>query len=120
MMIDVVRSKHNAREFRQQIIFFVGCAIRPDDSNRNSAISVAHFAKAPADRFESLFPCGRRKLAVFANQRLRQALFMVREVESVSSLNAKEIAIDPTLISIIATDNLRARLASAHAQSRFG
>src|SRR5208283_936215 len=78
--------------------------------------SVANVSKLFADQFKSLFPRRRRQLAVLANERLGQAVFMVREVESVAALDAKEIAVDPTLVAIVAADDLHSGVAAAHAQ----
>ena len=50
----------------------------------------------------------RRQLAILADERLRQALCVIREIERVSALDAKKIAIDPTLIAVIAAHNLHA------------
>src|ERR1700693_4564988 len=44
---------------------------------------------------------------------------MVREIEGIASLHAKEITINPTLVAIISAYNLRARLAGPHSQSGF-
>src|ERR1700675_4234131 len=114
MMIDIIGLKHNPRKFRQQVIFFVGGAIRPNYSDRAAAAGVAYFAKPSADRFESFFPGRRRKLAAFSNQRMCQALLVVREVEGITSLDAKKIAIDAALIAIVAAHNLCARLTLPH------
>src|SRR6266853_5376935 len=44
---------------------------------------------------------------------------MVREIEGISPLHAKEITVDAALIAIISAYNLRARLAGPHSQSGF-
>src|ERR1035437_6594000 len=115
-MVDVIRLEYDAGKLRQKIIFFVGRAIRPNHADRVSAIAIANFAKPFSDQFKSFFPCGRRQLAVLANQRLGEALFVMRKVESVAALDAEEIVIDPALVAIVAADDFHAGVATAHAQ----
>src|ERR1700694_2456399 len=40
----------------------------------------------------------------------------MRKVKSVASLDAQEIAVDPTLVTVVTADDLRAGFAPAHAQ----
>src|SRR5580658_7329769 len=44
---------------------------------------------------------------------------MMREVESVTSLDAKEIAVDAALVAIVSANNFRASIGSAHPQCRL-
>src|SRR5208282_5715418 len=106
------------------IIFFVGGAIRPDHADRAPAASilnsvanfVANVAKPFADQFKSFFPGRRRQLAVFANERLGEAFFVVRKVKCVAALDAEEIVIDPALVAIVPAHDLHAGVAAANAQ----
>src|SRR5580658_4634211 len=41
---------------------------------------------------------------------------MMGKVESVTALDAEEIAVDPALVAVVATDNLHASFRAAHAQ----
>ena len=41
-MINVVGAKHGAREFLQQVVLFVGCAVRSGNANRLPAVAVAN------------------------------------------------------------------------------
>ena len=82
VMIDVVGPQHHAREFLQQIIFFVGGASRSDHADRLSALLIPNCLESPSDHLECLFPGGRNQSSVFADQRLRQPVFIIREVET--------------------------------------
>src|ERR1035437_8342952 len=115
-MVDVIRLEYDAGKLRKQIIFFVGGAIRPNHADRASAIAIANFAKPFSDQLKSFFPSRRCQLAVLANQRLGEALFVMREVESVAALDAEEIVIDPALVAIVAADDFHAGVATADAQ----
>src|ERR1035437_398727 len=115
-MVDVIRLEYDAGKLRKQIIFFVGGAIRPNHADRASAIAIANFAKPFSDQLKSFFPSRRRQLAVLANQRLREALFLMREGESVAAPDAEENVIDPALVAIVAADDFHARVATADAQ----
>src|SRR5208337_5458354 len=59
------------------------------------------------------------QFAVFANQWLRQAVLMMRKVESVAPFDAEEIAIDSALVAVVAADDLRTGLRAADAQRGF-
>src|SRR5271155_1500786 len=44
---------------------------------------------------------------------------MIREIEPIAALDAEKIAVRTTLVAVIAADNLHARIAAAHTQSRL-
>src|SRR5439155_5058594 len=85
MMINVVGGKHYARELLQQIIFFVCRSRGTDYPDCLPAIAISNFFKPPADQRKCFFPCRRDKPATVANQRLREAVFMIGKIEGVPS-----------------------------------
>ena len=117
VMVDVVGLQHHARELLQQVILFVGGAVRADDADRLPAMLLASFLEALSDQLKRLFPGGWRQLPILANQRLGQAVFVIGEIESVAALDAEEIAVDAALVAIVSAHNLHAGLGAAHAQS---
>ena len=80
---------------------------------------IANFGESLANHFKCFFPRRRRKLAILANQRLREAVFVVREIKSVAALDAEEIAIDAALVAIVAAHDFHAGVGAAHAESRL-
>ncbi len=56
VMIDVVRLQHHAREFRQQVRFFIRGARRADHADRRAAILVANFGELLPDQRQTLLP----------------------------------------------------------------
>src|SRR5258708_30428059 len=105
MMIDVIGLKNNASKFREKIILLVGRAIRSNHANRAStfviATFVANFSKPCADQLKRFFPGRRRQFALFANERLRKPLVMMRNVETVAALKAQQIAVKPALVAVL-------------------
>src|SRR6185312_1539024 len=104
-------------ELLQQVILFVGSAVRAHDPDCLPAMLLARFLEALPDQFKRLFPGGRRQLPILANQRLGQTVITVSEIESVAALDAKEIAVDATLVAIVSANDLHAGLGAAHTQS---
>ena len=115
-MIDIIRLQHHARELREQISFFVRGASRADHADRRSAILVANLGELLPDQLKRFFPGGRSQLAILANQRLRQPLFMIREIEGVAALDAEKISVDAALVAVVAAHNLHAGIGAPHAQ----
>ena len=105
------------RELLQQVIFFVGGAVRAHDPDRLPAMLLARFLKALSDQPKRFFPGGWRQLPILANERLGQAVFTVGEIESVAALDAEEIAVDAALVAIVSPHDLHAALGAAHAES---
>src|SRR5258708_567106 len=112
-MVDVVRSQNGAGEFLQQIVFFVGGAVGADHANRWPAFAVTNRAQPFADVIDRLFPGRRCELAVFSNQRLAQAVFMIHEIESVTAFDTEEVAIDPALVAVVAAHDVHPRIGPA-------
>src|SRR5437870_4373053 len=105
VVVDVIRSEHHTRELLKQVILFVRRAGRAHNSDCPPALTIANFFEARSDQFKSLFPGRRRKSAIFADQRLREPILMVRKIEGVTSLDTEKIAVDPALVAIVATNN---------------
>src|SRR6185437_11872068 len=119
VMVNIVRSQHHARELLQQVILFVGRASGTDHANRLAAVAIANFLELLSDEFEGFFPRRWNQAPALLHQGLHQAVFVLDEVECVTSLDAEEIAIDATLVAIISANNLHAGIRSAHPQSRL-
>src|SRR6478609_10398927 len=62
------------------------------------------------------FPCGGRELAVFADERLAQAVFVIEIIERVAALDAQKIAVDSALVAVIAANNVHACIRPADAE----
>ena len=62
MMVDIVGLQNHPGEFLQQIIFFVGGAVRAKYSDRLPAVLVAGFLEALADQLKRFFPRGGNQL----------------------------------------------------------
>src|SRR5579863_8791968 len=117
MVVDIVRLEDDAGKLREQVRFFVCDACRSDHANRRPAIAVANLGKLFPNQLESFFPTRWRQLACFANQRPRQALFMVCEIEGVATLDAKEISVGAALVAIVAAYDFHAGVCAPDAQS---
>src|SRR4051812_1666537 len=76
----------------------------------------AGFLEFLSNQLKRFFPCSRRQLPIFADQGLRQTIFMVSKIESVAALDTQEIPVDAALVAIVAAHNLHASLGAAHAQ----
>ncbi len=116
VMVDVVGLQHDPRKLRKQVILFVGRAVGADHADRLPSLLVAGFRQALADHAESLFPGGRSEFSMSPDQRLFQALGVVREVEGVAPLDAQEVIVDAALVAVVAAHNLHAGIGAAHAQ----
>src|SRR5579872_1944850 len=119
VMVDIVGSKNHAREFLQKIIFFVSSTGRADYADRTPALTIKNALEPSSHHLESFFPCRRNQASAFADQGLRQAVFIVCEVESISALNAKKIAINAALVTIVAAHDLHSSIRPPHAESSF-
>ena len=75
MVVDVVCAQHCARELLQQVILFVGGAIRADDADGLPALLLRTSVNFRADQLKGLFPGGGDEASFFANERLGQAIF---------------------------------------------
>ena len=115
VMIDVVGLQHHAGEFLQKIIFFVCRPVRANDANGLSAVFVANFFELAPDQFERFFPGRGSQPAIFADQRLRHAVFVIGEVKSVTALDAEKIAVDAALVAVISANNFHAGIGTAYA-----
>ena len=111
-MIEIVGAEVQSREAIEKIIFFIGGVIRSNHANRGSSALVAHLLQTPRNFLERIFPARRSEFAVAANQRLANALGMIREIESEAPLAAEKFAVDPGLIAIVGAQNF----VVAHAQ----
>src|SRR5260370_9483627 len=120
VVIHVVRLQTNSSELGKKVRMFVGSAIRSDYPNRRPAIAIANLRKLPSDQLKRFFPRRRSELAVLPDQRTRQPLFMIREIKSVTSLDAEEIAIRPALVAVIPAHNLHSSVSAGITATRAG
>src|SRR5450755_303774 len=101
-MINIVSAQYLASKLLQQVILFVGRAIRSDYADCTSTSSIANLRQSLARIIQRLFPAHRRQLAVcLAYQRLRQAILMVGKVKRVAPLDAEKVAVDSALVAIV-------------------
>src|SRR5258708_17298434 len=115
-MVDVVGAQHRARELLQQVILLVGGVVGADDADGVAAVEIANFAEAAGDMADGFIPRYGREFALSADERLRQSVRMVGEVESVATLDAQEIPVDAALVAIVAAHDLHAGIATANSQ----
>ena len=67
---------------------------------------------------DGVLPCGGLELALrVADERLRQAVGALDEVEAEAALGAEKVAVDAALVAIVGANNLGAVVGLAHAES---
>src|SRR6266480_4180203 len=74
MMIDIIGLQDDACELLQQIVFFVRSTVRAHDADGPCALMIADIGEAFPDQLESFFPRGWSEAAIFANERLSDAV----------------------------------------------
>src|SRR5207302_10815122 len=85
---------------------------RTDEANRILAAGVVDRLQLYRRGLRGLFPRHGIKLAALTNQRLTDALGVLREVKSKPPLHAQKILVDPAQVPVVRTQNL----VIAHAQ----
>ena len=90
-----------ARDAPEQIVFFVGRAVRSDESNGVRAIRLVNFGEAPRNLRQSVFPARWLEFAIAAHQRKLQSFGMFGEIKSEAALHAQEIFVEAGKIAII-------------------
>src|SRR5271157_1856623 len=116
MVINIIGAQHQPPKLLQQIVLFVAGTVRTDDPDRSRTAVGQGLLEVRGDEFERLLPGRGNKLALALDERLLDACLVVGEVECVASLNAQEIAVDSTLVAIVATHNLHAGVGAADAE----
>src|SRR5438270_1891678 len=106
MMIDIISLQDDACKLLQRITFFVCSSVRAHDADGLSALMIADIGKTFSDQRESFFPGGWSEAAILANEGLSDAVIVMCEIERVAALDAKEIAVDAALITIVAANDL--------------
>src|SRR5580693_3061144 len=106
MMIDVVGTKGRASEALEEIIFFVGSAVRTYEADRIRPVGVENLLQFGRGGFGSLFPRNRIEFVALANQRLLDAFGMFGEIEAKAAFYAEEIAVNAGEVAIIGTQDL--------------
>src|SRR6185503_4951203 len=119
MVVDAICLQNCARELLQQVIFFVGGAIRADDPNGLTTLLIADVGEVPSDQLKGFFPGGGEEASFFANERLGQAIFVIGKVKSVAALDAEEVAVDAAFVAVVAAHDFHAGVGAAHTQSGF-
>src|SRR5262249_39481712 len=105
MMIDVVCAECDASEALEEVVFFVGSAVRADEADRICAVGVADGFEFCSGSLRSFFPRDGKQLIALANERLLDALGMLREVEAEAAFDAEEVAVDTAHVAIIGSNN---------------
>src|SRR5580704_17478199 len=100
-MIEIVSAKVQPRKKIEKIIFFVRSVVRSDHANRGRTTLIPNLLQSPRDFLEGIFPSGGHQFSIAANQRLSNALRIIREIKSKAPFAAKKFAIDARLIAII-------------------
>src|SRR5205807_2469393 len=118
-MVNIVGAKDSAREFLQQVIFFVGGAVGADDADGPATLAVTNLLEPVARMFQGLFPGCRNKFSIFADQGLAEPCGMIKKVESVTALDTEKVAIDSAFVAIIAADDVHSGIGAANAQGGF-
>ena len=115
VMINVIAAKSSARQALQQIIFFVRGAIGADKADRFAAIRGMQLIQLRGSGLRGLFPRNGQQLVALAQQRLLDALRMLREIKAEAPLHAQEILVDAGKVAIIGAQDF----VIAHAQRGF-
>src|SRR5215467_11146094 len=100
-MIDVVGSEGSACEALQQVIFFVGSAVRADEADGFLAAGAVSGFQLGCGGLCGFFPGDREQLVTFANERLANALGMIGKIEAKAALYAEKIFVDAAEIAIV-------------------
>ena len=106
MVIEIIGPQHGASKAAQQIIFFVGRAIGSDHGDGRRAVLLHHVFEAGDGQFQCLFPGACFLLAVLADERRGQPLFMIDKVPAKAALDAKKFAIEARVIPIVGANDL--------------
>src|SRR5262249_40756110 len=117
VVVDVICSEHQSRKLLQEIVFFVGCSGRSYDPNLAPVSGIHDICESRRNRSECLFPRGWYQTAILANQGLIQPVLVVSEVEGVTTLDAQKVSVDPTLITVVASNNFHACVGPTDAKS---
>src|SRR5581483_4471024 len=104
MVVNILGSQTLAREFLQEIVFFVGGVVRSNDAELASAR--LHFSEPRGDRLERPGPGNRLEGIARAHHRRLQPLRVRHEIERVAALDAQELAVDAAVIAVIPADDL--------------
>src|SRR5258708_25285597 len=117
MGVGVVCAEYRTGELLQEIIFFIRGAIGADYPDCAAALGVTNLLEAAGNVIDNSVPRRAHEFAVTSDQRLGDAILAVCEVECVTALDAEEIAVDSTLVAVVAADDLHAALRAANAES---
>src|ERR1700682_6301146 len=101
MMVDIIGLQNDARELLQQIAFFIRSSIRAHNPDTLSALMVTNIGHTFPYQHERFFPRRWSKTAILANERLGDAVIVIREIECVAALDTQKIAVDAALVAIV-------------------
>src|ERR1700676_5499928 len=104
-MIEIICADGSARNASEQIVFFVGRAVRSNESDGVRAIRLVNFGEAPRNFRQSVFPARWFELAVAAHQRKLQTFGVLGEIKSETALHAQEILVEAGQVAIIGAEN---------------
>ncbi len=120
LVVDVVGAENGARELLQQVVFFVGGAVGADDADGRTAARVANFFQFAGGDADRVLPRGGFELALrVADERLREAVGALDEVEAETALGAEKVAVDAALVAIVGANDRGAVVGLAHAERNF-
>src|SRR6516225_1182345 len=114
VMVDVVGTQGQPGKLLQQIALLVAGAIGPDDADR-----IAGLFELRRYELNCLIPRRRHELAAALDQGTAEAARVIREVESVTSLDAEEVAVDAALVAIVTAHDVHAGIGTPYAQRRL-
>ena len=85
-----------------------------------AAAGVANFFELAGGEADRVLPGGGFELAcAVADERLREAIGALDEVEAEAALGAEEVAVDAALVAVVGADDLGAVVGLAHAERDF-
>src|SRR5882762_7563187 len=112
MVIDVIGAEGGAGETLEEIVFFVGSAIRADEADGIGAVLGVNFFELGGRGLRGFLPGDGKELVALAQERLPDALFVLREIETEAALDAQNIVVDAGEVAIVGAHDF----VIAHAQ----
>src|SRR5215831_7565191 len=112
MMVDVVRAKCSPRQPLQKIAFLVRRAVRADKADSLRSIRGMQFLQFSRSGLRSFFPGNRQQFVALADERLLDALRVLREIEAEAALYAQKFLVNAREVAIVGAQDF----VVAHAQ----
>src|SRR6267142_1165135 len=101
MVIDVIGAEGGAGEALEEIVFFVGSAIRADEADGIGAVLGVNFFELGGGGLRGFFPGDGKELVALAQERLTDALFVLREIETEAAFYEQKIVVNAGKVAIV-------------------